>query len=229
MQGVSKRRTGSSNKGDQGLGQPSGWRPAGRAFPGAPFQSGPLPGGPPPGAGAVLSAGAVPGAAGPRVPTCGEAEGGRAAASVRGAEAGEAEQMVTAGSGRLAFVALSFAHMLRAGRRLRGRPRARCGGQLLALDRSSEPQPRPAPIGEGAWHRRSCSAHRLTTTDCPFPHHRGYKKGLSPISAGKLKSEKELTTNRTRTRTGVGWLLPECLAPRGDQGVPSLRVTPDSK
>lgn len=143
--------------------------------------------GPPPGAGAVLAAGAVPGAAGPRVPTCGEAEGGRAAASVRGAEAGAAEQMVTAGSGRLAFVALSFAHMLRAGRRLRGRPRARCGGQLLALDRSSEPQPRPAPIGEGAWHRRSCPAHRMTTTDCPFPHHRATRKVSVPFYSWKAE------------------------------------------
>lgn len=44
MQGVSKRRTGSSNKGERCRGQPSGWRPAGWAFPGAPFQSGPLPG-----------------------------------------------------------------------------------------------------------------------------------------------------------------------------------------
>lgn len=69
----------------------------------------------------MLWASAVLGAAGARVPTRRAAEGGRTAAAVRGAGASATEQMAPAGSGRgagegslLAFVALSFAHMLRA-------------------------------------------------------------------------------------------------------------------
>ena len=116
----------------------------------------------------MLGASAVLGAAGARVPTRRAAEGGRTAAAVRGAGASAAEQMAPAGGGggQPFGVRSTFLRAYVAGqRRRRGRPRARCGGRLLALDRSSEPQLWPVSVGEGGWHRRSCSAHRVATTD----------------------------------------------------------------
>lgn len=79
--------------------------------------------------------------------------GTRAGAGERGGADGAG-----GGGGRLAFVALSFAHMLRTGGR-RGRPRGRWGGRLLALDLSSEPQLWPASVGEGVG--RDASAQPL--------------------------------------------------------------------
>lgn len=177
---MSKRRTGSSNKGERGLGQPGGWRPAGRAFPGAPLQSGPLPGGAPPGAGAVLAAGAVPGAAGPRIPTWRGRGWARSCLGSRG-RGGRGRADGDGGERPFGVRSTFFCAYVAGGQAAEGttssplrRPVASPGSQLRT----------PAP---GCAHRRgglaptqllgpSADNDRLS-----FSSPSGYKKGLSPI------------------------------------------------
>jgi hypothetical protein len=114
------------------------------------------------------------------------------------------EQMAPASGGRLTFIALSFAHMLRAGTTWSLPPRLIAGrGPADVLDGGSEPQLRPRT---GPWERA------LTTPTCPmegggeattcvFPILTvGYRKELSPILQLKDKFEKELARTRTPVR-----------------------------
>lgn len=99
----------------------------------------------------------------------------RGSAGPRRAPAGAVEQMAPAGGGRLAFVALSFAHMLRTGGR-RGRPQPAEGAGSLTLNPNSDSRP---------WERASALTHLLSasggnhTLPC-YSHHR-VTRMLSPI------------------------------------------------
>lgn len=153
----------------------------GAGFPGAPFSGGPTPGAPPPGSWRHprRQARAWRGrATGPDV-----RRGRGWALSCLGSRGrgGRGRADGDGGSGRLAVVThFPLCAYVAGGQEAEGTtssPLRRLS--CPTLDRSSE-LTRPAPIGE-AWPERSCPAHRMTTTNHPFPHHRATREGSDPI------------------------------------------------